>query len=90
MGREMPVKDMVKAKLEEEKSEKVLDEIVANNPVQVAGRFQSSGSFGRRTSKDDAATNAASKSARSATDASQQPPRQNCTKASPKRTSTKK
>ncbi len=36
MGREMPVKESVKAKLEEEKQKSVLDEILANNPVEVA------------------------------------------------------
>jgi hypothetical protein len=36
MSREMPVKDFVRAKLEEEKEKQVLDEIVANNKVEVA------------------------------------------------------
>ncbi len=36
MGREMPVKEMVKAKLETEKEKAALDEILANNPVEVA------------------------------------------------------
>jgi parvulin-like peptidyl-prolyl isomerase len=36
MGRELPVKETVKAKLEEEKQKTVLDEILANNPVEVA------------------------------------------------------
>ena len=40
MGREMPVTDMVKAKLEEEKQKQVLDEIVKNNPVEVAEDFK--------------------------------------------------
>ena len=40
MGREMPVSDMVKAKLEKEKQKTVLDEIVANNPVEVAEDFE--------------------------------------------------
>lgn len=40
MGREMPVADMVKAKLEKEKQKTVLDEIVANNPVVVAEDFE--------------------------------------------------
>lgn len=39
MGREMPVSDMIKAQLEKEKQEKVLAEIVANNPVEVAKDF---------------------------------------------------
>jgi len=39
MGREMPVSDAVKATLEEEKQKQVLDEIVANNPVEVAEDF---------------------------------------------------
>ncbi|MEZ5429359.1 MAG: peptidylprolyl isomerase [Pyrinomonadaceae bacterium] len=36
MGRELPVKEMVRNKLETEKSKKVLDEILASNPVEVA------------------------------------------------------
>ena len=36
MGRDMPVKDMVRAKLETEKEKAVLDEILANNPVEVS------------------------------------------------------
>lgn len=36
MGRDMPVKEMVKAKLETEKEKAVLDEILANNPVEVS------------------------------------------------------
>ena len=39
MGREMPVNDMVKATLEEEKQKQVLDDIVKNNPVEVAEDF---------------------------------------------------
>lgn len=39
MGREMPIADTVKAKLEEEKQKQVLDEIVASNPVEVAEDF---------------------------------------------------
>jgi parvulin-like peptidyl-prolyl isomerase len=39
MGRELPVKDFVKQKLEEEKEKKVLDEIVAKNNVTVAEDF---------------------------------------------------
>jgi len=39
MGREMPISEMVRAKLEEEKQKQVLDEIVANNPVEVAEDF---------------------------------------------------
>ena len=39
MGREMPVNDMVKATLEEEKQRQVLDDIVKNNPVEVAEDF---------------------------------------------------
>ncbi len=40
MGREMPIAETVKAKLEEEKQKQVLDEIVANNPVEVAEDFE--------------------------------------------------
>lgn len=39
MGREMPVTEMVRQKLEEEKQKQVLDEIVKNNPVEVAEDF---------------------------------------------------
>lgn len=39
MGREMPVEDYIKAKLEGEKQEKVLEEIKANNPIEVAEDF---------------------------------------------------
>ena len=39
MAREMPVNEMVKAQLEEEKQKQILDEIVANNPVEVAEDF---------------------------------------------------
>lgn len=39
MAREIPVSEMVRAKLEEEKQKQVLDEIVANNPVEVAEDF---------------------------------------------------
>ncbi len=39
-AREMPVSDMVKAQLEKEKQKKVLDEILANNPVEVAEDFK--------------------------------------------------
>ncbi len=39
MGREMPVSEMVRAQLEKEKQEKVLAEIVAGNPVEVAKDF---------------------------------------------------
>ena len=39
MGRDMPVSEMVRAQLEKEKQKKVLDEIVANNPVEVAKDF---------------------------------------------------
>ena len=39
MGREVPINETVKAKLEEEKQKQVLDEIVANNPVEVAEDF---------------------------------------------------
>ncbi len=38
-GREMPVEDYVKSILAKEKEEKVLDEIKANNPVEVAENF---------------------------------------------------
>ena len=38
-AREMPVEDYVKAKLEKEKEEKVLEEIKANNPIEVAEDF---------------------------------------------------
>jgi hypothetical protein len=40
MGREMPVEDFVKAKLQEEKEKQVLEEIKANNPVEVATDFE--------------------------------------------------
>ncbi len=40
MGREMPVKDMVRAKLETEKQKSVLDEILASNPVEVATEYK--------------------------------------------------
>lgn len=40
MGREMPVADIVRARLEKEKQKTVLDEIVANNPVEVAQDFE--------------------------------------------------
>lgn len=40
MGREMPVADMVRAQLEKDKQKAVLDEIVANNPVEVAQDFE--------------------------------------------------
>lgn len=40
MGREMPINDMVKATLEEEKQKQVLDDIVKNNPVEVAEDFE--------------------------------------------------
>lgn len=40
MSREMPVKDYVKAKLEDEKQKKVLEELVANNNVVVAEDFE--------------------------------------------------
>lgn len=36
MSREMPVKDFVRSKLQEEKEKQILDEIVANNHVEVA------------------------------------------------------
>lgn len=36
MGREMPVKEMVKAKLESEREKQALDEILKNNPVEVS------------------------------------------------------
>ncbi len=39
MAREMPVADMARQTLETEKQKKVLDEIVANNPVEVAEDF---------------------------------------------------
>lgn len=39
MGREMPVKQYVKAKLEEEKEKKVIDELVASNHVTVPEDF---------------------------------------------------
>ena len=38
-AKEMPVEDFVKAKLEKEKEEQVLEEIKANNPVEVAEDF---------------------------------------------------
>jgi hypothetical protein len=40
MAREMPINDMVKSTLEEEKQKKILDEIVANNPVEVPEDFE--------------------------------------------------
>ena len=40
MAKEMPVEDYVKAKLQEEKEKKVLEEIKANNPVAVAEDFE--------------------------------------------------
>ncbi|MCW5959455.1 MAG: peptidylprolyl isomerase [Pyrinomonadaceae bacterium] len=36
MGRELPVREMVRAKLEAEREKKTLDDILANNPVEVA------------------------------------------------------
>ncbi|MEO8041906.1 MAG: peptidylprolyl isomerase [Acidobacteriota bacterium] len=39
MGREMPVKDFVRSQLEEEKEKKVIDELVANNHVEVPDDF---------------------------------------------------
>lgn len=39
MGREMPINETVKSLLEEEKQKKVLDDIVANNPVEVPEDF---------------------------------------------------
>ncbi|HXG86150.1 MAG TPA: peptidylprolyl isomerase [Pyrinomonadaceae bacterium] len=40
MAREMPVAEMVRQTLETEKQKKVLDEIVANNPIEVAEDFE--------------------------------------------------
>ena len=40
MGRETPISELVKSTLEEEKQKKVLEEIVANNPVEVAEDFE--------------------------------------------------
>jgi parvulin-like peptidyl-prolyl isomerase len=40
MGREMPVKDFIKQKLEADKEKKVLDEIIASNKIEVAEDFQ--------------------------------------------------
>jgi len=40
MSREMPVADFVKAKLQKEKQESVLEEIKANNPVEVPDDFE--------------------------------------------------
>jgi parvulin-like peptidyl-prolyl isomerase len=40
MGREMPINETVKGILEEEKQKAVLDEIVANNPVEVPEDFE--------------------------------------------------
>ena len=40
MGREMPVTEMVRAQLEKEKQKKVLDEIVAGNPIEVPEDFK--------------------------------------------------
>ncbi|MDQ3713091.1 MAG: peptidylprolyl isomerase, partial [Acidobacteriota bacterium] len=39
MGREMPISETIKATLEEEKQKQILDEIVANNPVEVTEDF---------------------------------------------------
>jgi parvulin-like peptidyl-prolyl isomerase len=39
MGREMPISETVKSTLEDEKQKQLLDEIVANNPVEVAEDF---------------------------------------------------
>jgi hypothetical protein len=39
MGREMPVKAYVRSKLEEEKEKKVIEELVANNHIQVPEDF---------------------------------------------------
>ncbi len=39
MGREMPINDMVKSVLQEEKQKQILDEIVKNNPVEVSEDF---------------------------------------------------
>lgn len=39
MGRELPIADMVKSKLEEEKQKTVLEEIETGNPVEVAEDF---------------------------------------------------
>ncbi len=40
LAQPMPAKEMVKAKLEEEKEKAVLDEVVKNNPVEVAEDFE--------------------------------------------------
>ena len=40
MGRDMPVEDYVKQKLQKEKEEKILEEIKKNNPVEVAEDFE--------------------------------------------------
>ena len=40
MGRDMPVEDYVKQKLQKEKEEKILEEIKQNNPVEVAEDFE--------------------------------------------------
>jgi len=40
MGRETPISELIKGTLEEEKQKKVLDEIVANNPVEVPEDFE--------------------------------------------------
>ncbi len=40
MGREVPVSEMVKGKLEEEKQKTTLDEIVKNNQIEVAEDFE--------------------------------------------------
>lgn len=39
MGRPQPAKEIVRAKLQEEKEKKVMDEIVANNPIEVPEDF---------------------------------------------------
>jgi hypothetical protein len=56
MGREMPINDMVKSTLEEEKQKKFLDEIVANNPVEVPEDFEIP-KPSEEDDKADAATN---------------------------------
>jgi parvulin-like peptidyl-prolyl isomerase len=40
MAKEMPVREMVKAKLTKEKQKKLLDDILANNPVEVPEDFK--------------------------------------------------
>ena len=40
MARQIPAKEFVRGKLEGEKQQKILDEIIANNPVEIAENFE--------------------------------------------------